>query len=202
MLETGNNGAPKIRPLADLGYANPDFMLRFAYDRRVDYGNLVLELTGDTRFNNLNVYIAPHDQAENFRRLVLINPTRYSDKEHAQKDFEKYGVFPLGVHSCEGVMAEIEVRTDADEGFPARLVLPEFKFKGDDDMTEYLKTGLRRHSEYCRTHRMAQLEDQHIVLEDPGQRYAALAHEHATAFLNATDIFRDAPILKMPAVVR
>jgi hypothetical protein len=203
MLEIAGGVVQPNRRLTELGYVQPDFMRRFTYDRRVDYGNLVLELDGDPRFNNLNLFVAAHDETASLRRMVLINPTRYSTQEHAQKGFEEYGVFPLGVHPCEGVMAEIEIRTDAPEGYPAYLVLPEFKIKGEhDDMTEYLQRGLRRHSEYCRTHRMAQLEDQHVVLEDPELRYAALAHEHATAFLNSPDIFRDAPILKMPAVVR
>ncbi len=202
MLERVNQGHPQGRLLTDLGYVSPDFMLRFAYDRRIGYGNVLLELDGDTRFNNLNVFVAPHGETAGLRRMVLINPTRYSTQEHAQKGFEEYGVFPAGVHPCEGVMAEIEIMTNAPEGYPARLVIPEFRIKGEDDMADYLKRGLRRHSEYCRTHRMAQLEDQHVVLEDPVQRYAALAHEHATAFLNSPDVFREAPILKMPAVVR
>jgi hypothetical protein len=202
MLEIAGGIVQPNTRLKELGYVPQDFMRRFTYDPRINYGNVVLELVGDTRFNNLNVFVAPHGETAGLRRMVLINPTRYSTQEHAQKGFEEYGVFPAGVHPCEGVMAEIEIMTNAPEGYPARLVIPEFRIKGEDDMADYLKRGLRRHSEYCRTHRMAQLEDQHVVLEDPVQRYAALAHEHATAFLNSPDVFREAPILKMPAVVR
>lgn len=199
MLQTLERG-PVPETLTNLGYVDPKFMARFSYDRRADYGNIVFELEGDegeTRFDGLNLFIAPQDSVVGARRLVLINPTRYSEAPHAKEGFEKYGVFPAGVHPCEGVMATVDIATDAAEGYPAKLVLPAFRTFQADVMAEYWGQEFNRHSRYCRTNRMTELTEEFIRLNDPWQQFVALQNEHAQALLRTPEAFRNAPILKM-----
>ncbi len=199
MLEVAKVGFSEFEKLTNLDYVDPQFMMRFTWDRRVDYGNTVLELEDDedTRFNGLNLYVAPRETTDAARRLVLINPTRYSEEPHAQEAFEKYGVFPAGTHPCEGVMAVMDIRTDAEEGYPARLVLPSFKTFQTDALAEYWGQEFNRHSRYCRTNKFAQLSDEYLMLQDPWQQFTALQNEHAQALVRAPQAFRNAPILRM-----
>lgn len=199
MLQAMERG-PIQEKLSNLGYVDPKFMARFSYDRRADYGNIVFELEGDegeTPFDGLNLFIAPQDSVVGARRLVLINPTRYSEAPHAKEGYEKYGVFPAGVHPCEGVMATVDIATDAAEGYPAKLVLPAFRTFQTDVMAEYWGQEFNRHSRYCRTNRMTELTDEFIRLNDPWQQFVALQNEHAQALLRTPEVFRNAPILRM-----
>jgi hypothetical protein len=199
MLQQLERATPAYEKITNLGYIDPQFMMRFSFDRRADYGNIVFELDDEeaTRFNGLNLFVAPKDSVVGARRLVLINPTRYSEEPHAKEGFEKYGVFPAGVHPCEGVMAMVDIATDDVDGYPARLVVPNFKTFPQDEMADYFATGFSRHSPYCRTNRMSQLSDEFLRLSDPWQQFTALQNEHAQALLRAPEAFRNAPILRM-----
>lgn len=199
MYEVLKTVPPVTEQLTNLGYVDPRFMMRFTFDRRADYGNIVFELDDedDSRFGGLNLYVAPKVTIDAARRLVLINPTRYSEQPHAQEAFDKYGVFPAGEHPCEGVMAVIDIDTDNAEGYPAKLALPSFKTFQTDAMAEYLGQGFSRHSQFCRTNKLAQLPDEYLRLDDPWQRFTALQNEHAQALVRAPQAFRNAPILKM-----
>jgi hypothetical protein len=64
-------------------------------------------------------------------------------------------------------------------------------------MAEYLGQGFSRHSQYCRTNKLAQLSDEYLHLEDPWQQFTALQNEHAQSLVRAPQAFRNAPILKM-----